>query len=405
MMDKLYKSTSLQVLFRKSQFTIFAITFFICTFTFASISVFTIESYAKQNLLLISRTVSERIQPALVFKDKFALSQILTEYTHQHSIRLIQVYDDEGTLLAQSVKSVEHYSYLQNLFDHIFLKDAINLQVLHREKKVGRVVLYGSSNEILIFMIKIFVGLGIGMLFMIFALWWSVNSTYRHIMQSISPITQIAQLLSSQKAYNLRFPENDIKEFHNLNSVFNQLLEEIQSWHTHLQNENHQLSHQVQHDHLTQLPNRNYFYQILCNIFEDSRQRHQSALIFIDNNNFKAINDQYGHLVGDAVLKEMAYRLKNNIRQGDFVARLSGDEFAIILQHIDKSEHLISIAENLVKCSDEPLMYKNQAIYFSFSLGISLSSQAANPEDLISQADQAMYKAKSLQHHWYIYHS
>lgn len=74
MILNLFKSTSLQTLFRKSQFTIFAITLFICTSTFVTISVFTVESYAKQNLLLISRTVSERVQPALVFSDKITIS-------------------------------------------------------------------------------------------------------------------------------------------------------------------------------------------------------------------------------------------------------------------------------------------------------------------------------------------
>ncbi len=400
-----FKSTSLQTLFRKSQFTIFAITLLICTSTFVTISVFTVESYAKQNLLLISRTVSERVQPALVFSDKSAISQIINEYTFQHSVRLIEVYDTQGNKVAESLKNVEHYSYIQNIFDHFFLKDPIKLNVQHQNQLVGQVILYGSSNEILMFIIKIFVGLAFGMLFMIFAVWWSVNLTYRHIMESFSPLIQIAQLLKQQKAYNLRFPESNIKEFQELNTTFNQLLDEIQTWHIHLQNENSVLSHQVQHDHLTELPNRSYFYQVLCNLFDDQKQRQNLALVFIDNNNFKAINDQFGHLVGDEVLKEMALRLKRHIRQDDFVARLAGDEFAIILRSISKVEHLISIAENLIKCCDEPLIYKGQAISFSFSLGIAMSNQASSPEDLISQADQAMYKAKSLQHHWFIYHS
>lgn len=405
MINTLYKSTSLQALFRKSQFTIFAITLLICTFTFATISVFTIQSYAKQNLLLISRTISERIQPALVFKDQIALSQVINEYTEQHSIRLIKVYDDQGKQISESIKNTEQHSTLQNFFDDIFFKDAITLPVQHQGRVVGGLVLYGSSNEIMMFIIKIFIGLGVGMLFMIAALWWSVNFTHRHIMQSISPIIQIAQVLSSQKAYNLRFPKNDIKEFNQLNTVFNQLLDEIQCWHLHLQNENNQLSYQVQHDHLTGLANRNYFRQRVYHLFEDPKQRDQSALVFIDNNNFKTINDQYGHLVGDEVLKEMANRLKSNIRQQDFVARLGGDEFAIILNSISKIEYLAHIAEHLLHCCEAPLIYKNQEIYFSFSLGIALSSQASNPEDLISQADQAMYTAKSLKQHWFIFHS
>lgn len=404
MIHKLYKSTSLQTLFRKSQFTIFAITFAICTFTFVTISVFTMESFAKQNLQLISRTISERIQPALVFQDKSALSQILHEYTQQHSVRLIEVYNVQNQKISESIKNVDHYSALQNLFDHIFLRDAIHIAVSHNGNYVGKMILYGSSNEIMMFIIKIFIGLGVGMLFMTLALWWSINLTYRHIMQSMMPIVQIAQLVSTQSAYNLRFPNNNIQEFNHLNSVFNQLLEEIQSWHTHLQNENQQLSYQVQHDHLTGLPNRNYFYQVLVNSFSSTSEKQQIALLFIDTNHFKTINDQYGHQAGDAVLKEMAHRLQKNIRQDDFVARLSGDEFAIILNSIQQIEHLVSIAENLVKSSEEPLLYNDQSIYFSFSLGIALSNQAMSPEDLISQADQAMYKAKSLTHHWFIYH-
>lgn len=404
MFNNFIQSNSLQNLFRKSQFTIFAITLLICTSTFVTISIFTIESYAKQNLTLISRTVAERIQPALVFSDKIAISQILNEVTQQHSVRSIEVFDNQGTEVAKSLKASQHYLFIQNIFDQIFLKDAIQLNVQHQGQNVGHVVLYGSSDEILNFIFKILIGLAFGMLFMVFTLWRSINLTYHHIMKAFSPLIHIAQLLSSQKAYNLRFPENNIKEFQELNNVFNQLLDEIQTWHTHLQNENYELSYQVQHDDLTQLPNRNYFYQVLCNLFNDAKQGQNLALLFIDNDNFKAINDQYGHLVGDEVLKEMSTRLKNHIRQDDFVARLSGDEFAIILRSISKIEHLITIAENLIKCCEAPLIYKGQPIYFSFSLGIALASQASTPEDLISQADQAMYKAKNLKHHWFIFH-
>lgn len=404
-MTHFFDSKSLQSLFRRSQFTIFAITFLICTVTFVSISLFTVESHARQNLILISRTVSERVQPAMVFNDQTTLSQIINEYTQQHSVRLIQIKDAQGRLMSESIKNIEHYSFLQNLFDKMFLQEPVQIQVTHNGKTIGEVTLYGSSKEILLFIIKIFTGLSLGMFFMLFALWWSVNATYRHLMQAISPIIQIAQLVSSQKAYNLRFPQNDIKEFNHLNTVFNQLLEEIQSWHTTLQTENTQLNHQVQHDDLTKLPNRNYFYQVLCNVFDDPAKRSHAALIFIDNNNFKLINDKYGHQAGDQVLKEMALRLKQNTRQNDFVARLSGDEFAIILQSVQEVEHLISIAENLIQCCEEPLIHKDQSIHFSFSLGIAIAKDAQTPEDFISQADQAMYKAKTLKNHWFIYHN
>lgn len=397
--------TTLQSLFRRSQFIIFAITFLICTLTFTSISVFTVKSYAKQNLQLISRTVSERVQPAVVFQDQTTLSQIIREYTEQHSVRLIEIHNNTGRLLSKSTKDIDHYSTLQNAFDWFFFEEPIHVNVNHNGQKVGEVILYGSSNDIVMFVVKIFLGLLLGMLFMLFALWWSVSSTYQHIMNSITPIMHIARMVSSQKAYNLRFPENKIKEFNQLNTVFNQLLEEIQSWHTHLQSQNSKLTHQVQHDDLTKLPNRNYFYQQLFEVFDQPETRQHAALIFIDNNNFKGINDNYGHLVGDEVLKEMAKRLKQNTRQSDFVARLSGDEFAIIVQSVQHVENLILIAENLIKCCEQPLHYKDQDVHFSFSIGIAIANEAQSPEDLISRADQAMYKAKTLKHHWFIYHA
>src|SRR5690606_3712077 len=261
MINNFYKSTSLQQLFKKSQFTIFAITFLISTLTLVSISVLTVESSAKQSLQLISQTAAERIQPALVFNDRVIISKILIEYTNDYHIRYIGLYDQKQNLLAKSQKDNDYYYPLQALFDRIFLSEAIEVPVYHLGKNIGTVFVYGSSAQILSFIIKVFFGLMVGILFILFTLAKSVNSTYRFIMQSISPLIQIAHLINQQNAYNLRFPQNDIKEFNELNMVFNHLLEEIQAWNTYLQNENHALSHQALHDYLTELSNRNYFYQ------------------------------------------------------------------------------------------------------------------------------------------------
>ncbi|MFM7811889.1 MAG: diguanylate cyclase domain-containing protein [Acinetobacter junii] len=403
MISNLYQSTSLHALFRKSQFTIFAITFVICSCTFATISMFTMETYTKQNLQLLSQTVIERIQPAVVFKDKGAIDQILKDYTTEHAIRSIHIYDPQQQLLAESTKKIANTSFLQKMLDEWFLHDPIKLMIFHHQNKVGELVLYGSSENIVHFLKTIIIGLAISMFFIVIALLWSVNLTYRQIMQAIKPLTHIAQLVSDQKAYNLRFPNNHIKEFQNLNNVFNELLEEIQIWNTNLQKENRQLSFKAHHDQLTTLPNRHFFYEELLNIFENPSYRENSALIFIDNNKFKVINDRYGHLAGDAVLREMALRLKQSVRQEDFIARLGGDEFAIILHSIHHADHLEAIAEGLLASCKEPLDFNGEIIHFGFSLGIAFSQYAENPEDLVMQADQAMYKAKNLIPHWFLY--
>lgn len=361
------------------------------------------ETYVKQNLQLLSNTLNDRIQPAVVFSDTNTINNILNDAIQQQSIRAIDVFDRNDHLLAHAEKQASHYSLMQQYFDDWFLHEGVRLDVVHQQQKVGELLVYGSSTKMLDFIITFIVGFALAMTVVVVVLLWSSNLTYRKIIQGLQPLSHIAQLVSEQKAYNLRFPNNSIREFQNINHVFNQLLEEIQAWHTHLQRENNQLSFEARHDHLTQLPNRSYFYQVLLGLFEQQEMRSNFALMFIDNNNFKEINDRYGHLAGDAVLQEMANRLRAKLRNQDFVARLGGDEFAIVLKSISQVDHLKSIAEHLIESSREPLLFNGEFIEFSFSLGIAFSEFAHSPEDLITQADQAMYHAKMLEHHWFIY--
>ena len=120
------------------------------------------------------------------------------------------------------------------------------------------------------------------------------------------------------------------------------------------------------------------------------------ALFFIDGDGFKGVNDTYGHQAGDLVLIEMARRLSQYLRQHDFMARLGGDEFAVILPNISSVEHVLLVVQNVLNATHEPIYLPNgQSIYFSFSVGVAMSVDAANPQQLIHHADQAMYTAKA----------
>ena len=394
---------SLRTIFRKSQLVIFSIAFLMSTLTFVLISAFTMQTYAKQNLRILSTSLSEQLQPALVFQDQLTLDEILTKSTQQHSVRSVRVYDAERHQIAYSEKDHNYYSQLQCILDAWFFKDPIELDVQHNQQLVGHLVLYGSSEKILQFIITILFCLAIVLVVMTTAIWCSTNFTYRYIMKSIRPLMQTAQHVSDHKAYNLRFPQNNIREFQELNDVFNQLLKEIQCWHNDLQHQNHVLSFEARHDYLTGLPNRNYFYQKLHHLFDHTQHSQHAVMFFIDNNHFKSINDTYGHLAGDAVLMEMATRLKQKLRPDDFIARLGGDEFAIIVESVTQIEQIQSMAERLLETSHTPLYFKGQSICFSFSLGIAFSQFAHGPEEFISQADQAMYTAKGLAQQWFIY--
>lgn len=394
------RMTSLQSLFKRSQLAIFALTFSICTIIFVVVSTYTMNTYAKQSLNILAEALSERIQPAMVFNDRMTMQQILSDYTTQYSIRSIQVLDPSNQEIASSKQVVQSFQSTQGILDHLFFQQPIQISIRHNQQYYGSIVVYGSSQSLLDFFFKILIGLCLAIILILFALLWSVRSTYQYLMQSIHPLVSTAREISEYKAYQLRLPHSNIKELQQLNDVFNELLDKIQASTQKLRAENDVLAHQALHDQLTQLPNRHYFYQTLLSIFEQSRP-HSTALFFIDNNNFKEINDRYGHLAGDAVLQEMARRLKDRLRQDDFIARLGGDEFAILIRNINKTEHLAKISENLLQCCEQALQFEQHEIRFSFSIGIASTEQAHSPEDLITAADSAMYKAKKLQQGWY----
>ena len=264
------RMTSLQSLFKRSQLAIFALTFSICTIIFVVVSTYTMNTYAKQSLNILAEALSERIQPAMVFNDRMTMQQILSDYTTQYSIRSIQVLDPSNQEIANSKQVVQSFQSTQGILDHLFFQQPIQISIQHNQQYYGSIVVYGSSQSLLDFFFKILIGLCLAIILILFALLWSVRSTYQYLMQSIHPLVSTAREISEYKAYQLRLPHSNIKELQQLNDVFNELLDKIQASTQKLRAENDVLAHQALHDQLTQLPNRHYFYQTLLSIFEQT---------------------------------------------------------------------------------------------------------------------------------------
>jgi len=161
------------------------------------------------------------------------------------------------------------------------------------------------------------------------------------------------------------------------------------------QNRHQQLAY---YDPLTQLPNRQLFFDRISQAVNQSkRNQSQFALLFIDLDNFKDINDHYGHNAGDEVLRIVAQRLSKGIRESDTAARLGGDEFTIILNQVHDSEKTASIVNGLLESLQEPILYGQHLLKTSASIGISVyPKDAQSVEDLMTYADQAMYSAKEI---------
>ncbi len=150
------------------------------------------------------------------------------------------------------------------------------------------------------------------------------------------------------------------------------------------------------HDTLTQLPNRNYLKERLESITALAR-RHQGAMavLFIDLDNFKTVNDSLGHHVGDDLLREVARRIAATVRDSDLVSRLGGDEFVVVLSEIVSSEDASLVAQKLLEVISAPALIEGHKLHVSPSVGISLfPADGVTADDLIRNADAAMYHAK-----------
>lgn len=153
------------------------------------------------------------------------------------------------------------------------------------------------------------------------------------------------------------------------------------------------------HDALTGLPNVALFKERLSQAFKHSKRQddYQFAVLFLDVDRFKVINDSLGHRIGDELLIAIAQRLKFCVRSGDTVARLGGDEFAILLENIKNVQQAIEVADRVHQELMEPFVLQGHEIFTNASIGIAPSSlNRDQPEDLLTDADTAMYRAKAL---------
>lgn len=159
-----------------------------------------------------------------------------------------------------------------------------------------------------------------------------------------------------------------------------------------------QLTHDAFHDALTHLPNRALFKNRLQQAIQtvQARQDHLFAVLFLDLDRFKTINDSLGHLAGDQLLVAVGKRLLGFVRPSDTVARLGGDEFAILLPEINSSLDAIHIAERIQNDLPQPFTIGGQEVFSTASVGVALSSSGhQGPEQFLREADLAMYHAKA----------
>ena len=234
----------------------------------------------------------------------------------------------------------------------------------------------------------------------------------KSVSKRLIELNQISRKVGKSGNYSIRVPSYGEDEIGSLARSFNLMLETIEEnqHERDLANEALQLNrnrlelavkdlqHLANYDSLTQLPNRALCMdRIRYALKRATRSNTMVAVLFLDLDHFKDVNDSLGHAVGDQLLKSTSQRLLERIRSEDTLARLGGDEFVIILNHIKDTENVIDIVETIVTSFEKPFKLSNYQVNTTVSVGICMyPNDGGDVDSLMKAADAAMYKAKEL---------
>jgi diguanylate cyclase (GGDEF)-like protein len=218
--------------------------------------------------------------------------------------------------------------------------------------------------------------------------WRRVAGIRREILDDVSRLQGAASDLT-HGVYSARAGSTHLREMHALGETLNAVA-------SHMEDQVAELAAQAFYDPLTKLPNRALFVDRLERMLTRVKRRRGSvAVLFLDLDNFKLVNDSLGHEIGDQLLLAVARRLQGSVRVEDTVARFGGDEFAIAAADISQQEDATRIAARVAEQLAAPFSLSGQEVYVTSSIGIALNrSEHDRPESLLRDADTAMYKAK-----------
>ncbi|YCI29626.1 diguanylate cyclase [Erwinia sp. PK3-005] len=402
--DALTVRPTLRQSLQRIHLIIIVISMSISGISLSTLSLIALRNYAENNLALLASTLSYTVESAVIKGDGEIVRAALAEIGERGCLANGRVYDGEGRLLASwHTASRARQSSLDRLIARWFFPQPISMPVTHDGKEVGQIWLIGSVSQVTQYIYKTLAWLAASLLTT--ATLASLLSRRMHagVIQALQSITAVTQDVRQRRAFGQRVPAAEIAELHALSHDFNCLLAELDEWQSHMKREHDNLAHQASHDSLTGLPNRIAFEEALTQAFADTAQRQGLALLFIDGDRFKQINDTWGHAAGDAIITATAQRLRAQVRKTDMVARLGGDEFAILLRNITEPKQIASVVQHLMASMENPLILpEGEPIVWSLSIGAAMGKNARSAEGLLAQADAAMYHIKALGGGWYL---
>lgn len=361
--------------------------------------VMVIRNYAQRNLELIASTVSYTVEPAIVFGDNAAVREGVVSVAAVPSVNRVEVRGTDGRLIAVWDRGQTGLNtWLEQAANRLLWPEPSRQLVRHSGQTIGEVRVYGNSQGILRYAMS-------GAIIALACLGLTIVATrilaqrlQRDVIEPLSQLARVSHSVRTERAFHRRLPPSGIAEIDLFGRDFNALLAELEGWHHGMTSENAELARRATHDPLTALGNRVLFEQTLSEAIAESVHTGASfAVLFLDADNFKAINDAHGHEAGDAALVAVAERLRSAIRHGDQAFRLGGDEFVILLPALHNLEHIDGVKARIEGAMARPFVLPGgDHRIMRLSIGVATyPDDGLSPQDLLRRADSEMYLDKN----------
>jgi diguanylate cyclase (GGDEF)-like protein len=353
---------------------------------------------AEHDLDLAAQAMRYTTEAAVVFKDRDAARDAVNSIAIAGDVAEASVYDRDDHLLADWHNPSDTLFFrLSETAATVLRESTATVSVLHDGQVVGRIRLRGSGQTLLGFLLAGAAGIAFCQVLLVLGALYLSHRILGRIAKPLEALTEIADKVRGQRGSGQRMPAARIAELNELGRTLNALFDELDSWQASARSENARLVHKASHDSLTGLPNRAVFEERLgAALIHADQSGTLVAVLFMDGDGFKQINDKYGHAAGDMVLIGIAGRVREVLRDGDLVVRLGGDEFAVLLTSLHTIRDVQQIAGAIAENVRKPLLLPGgERAVISLSIGIAIyPDHGATAATLLQSADAAMYGAK-----------
>lgn len=394
--DKLrHDKSSIRNKLRKISTINSAVILLLCWLLLSSTSLLFIKNYEKRNLELIGSTLSTTLTAATVFADSYDARNKIERLGNEGMYASAKLVTRDQIVLVQWNAQQENTGwYSRMLREWIYLKP-LNVNIIHADAAVGTLTLEGTVSGAVSFIRYSFMILTSGMLCVLLISLLLSEFLHRGMIATLRTITSSIHYVIHSGDFSLRIPGGPIREFQLFSDDLNSLLMEMQSLKASLMRDNLSLAAKALEDPLTGLANRSAFSARLTQLLEQKYAHERFALLFLDGDRFKSINDNWGHAAGDDVLKAIGSRLLSLASDQDLVARLGGDEFAVLVSSRASEEQLQQLMQSIHNVMLEKIVVADgMPITTSVTIGYAWSQRGDTVESILERADMDMYRNK-----------